>query len=374
MQRRRTPLLGFTLVEMMISLVISTLLVIMLLSIFSRLSFSMREQQQIVAIQQTLAAGRTAIEADAKQAGYAVSQGFTIAADNKYHSPVVVTNSSTGPDTLAFFYGDPSAQALVTLGTPLAGVTVDSADKFVDGDLVVLSTPTVVANPLSLYEAKLATFKACVLQIDRVTGTVITFVKAAPWGTTTQTHCNGVVTLGSTMMYRFVAHSWRIDTTRPGLAPLQMDARGGLVSPIYVDQAYGFSDLQVATYFYDNDGVDTTDPDTDPKRDWQSSANQTTYTLPTTLPFDIGTATMAPAPQIPLAMTISLVNRTDANVEGVFSSKTPLLTVLGNPNFNTLGDRDKVDLPTGSDPMLAGNRIYRYLTFQVDLRNMGVGR
>ena len=57
---------GFTLIEMMITLVIASLLVAMLLSIFARMSFAFREQQDIVAIQQTITAARTAFERDAK--------------------------------------------------------------------------------------------------------------------------------------------------------------------------------------------------------------------------------------------------------------------------------------------------------------------
>jgi type II secretory pathway pseudopilin PulG len=367
--------MGFTLVEMMIALVISTLLVIMLLSIFSRMSFSLREQQQIVAVQQTLAAARTAIETDAKQAGLGISQGFTIAADSptKYRSPVVVANSSTGPDGVGFYYADTSVQAVVASVTSRSIITVDNATGFAQNDIVVLSTPTVVANPLTIYDAKVATFTACVLQISTVGATAVTFKTSAPWGSSTNVHCQLPVA-GTTMMYKFVAHYWRLDTTRPTLAPLQLEATGALVSSNYIDEAYGFSDLQVATYFYDNDGTDTNDPDTDAKRDWQSGDNQTTYTAPTTVPYTLGTATTSPVPFIPLMITISLVNRTDANVEGVSSSQTPLLTdaVPAKKNNNPLGDRDSVPLPgTG---VLAGNRIYRYLTFQVDMRNMGVGR
>jgi hypothetical protein len=284
----------------------------------------------------------------------------------------VVTNSSTGPDSVAFYYADPSVQAVVATVTSRSVITVDNAAGFNATDLVVLSTPTVVDNPMSLYEAKIATFSTCVLQIASAGTTAVTFKTSGSWGTGTNAHCVLPVA-GSTMMYKFVAHAWRIDTTRPTLAPLQLETTGALLTTqTWVDEAYGFSDIQVATYFYDNDATDTNDPDTDPKRDWQSGDNQTTYTAATTLPYTLGTLATSPVPFTPLMMTISLVNRTDANVEGVSSSQTPNLTVSGNTTNNTLGDRAPVLLP--STGLLAGNRIYRYLTFQVDLRNMGIGR
>ena len=53
---------------------------------------------------------------------------------------------------------------------------------------------------------------------------------------------------------------------------------------------------------------------------------------------------------------------------------TPLLTVGGNANNNILGDRPQVSLPSATDGRLMGTRIYRYVTFRVDMRNLGVGR
>jgi hypothetical protein len=73
-------------------------------------------------------------------------------------------------------------------------------------------------------------------------------------------------------------------------------------------------------------------------------------------------------------MSISLVARTDRPVEGIATAQTPTLTVAANPNNNTLGNRPSVALPAVGDPALQGSFIYRYTTFQVDFRNLGVGR
>ena len=54
--------------------------------------------------------------------------------------------------------------------------------------------------------------------------------------------------------------------------------------------------------------------------------------------------------------------------------QSPQLVDPVHLDHNALGDRASVPLPSATDPRLMGNRIYRYLTFQVDFRNLGVGR
>jgi prepilin-type N-terminal cleavage/methylation domain-containing protein len=364
---------GFTLIELMVALAISSLLVGMLLSIFTRMSFAFREHQQIINIQQVLAASRNALETDARQAGLALSQGFTIASDGGAlrHSPVRVVNQSSGPDEVGFYAADPQVQALVVAGPPAPSATavvVDDAAGFAVGDLVVLSTHDTasVANPLAEGDANLAQFTACVVQISAISGAELAFATTGDWGSATNDHCAAPYA-GTTMVYKFVAHYWRIDPDRPELGALQVDATTGALTatPVFSDQAYGVSDLQVATYFFDGDATDTDDPDADPLRDWQSSDAQTTLTAPR----DVASP-FAP----PLMMTISLVARTTSNVEGITTKRSPVLVDPAHVDHNPLGDRASVTLPSATDPMLGGNRIYRYLTFQLDFRNLGVGR
>jgi prepilin-type N-terminal cleavage/methylation domain-containing protein len=368
-KRNRRKLRGFTLVELMVGLLISSMLVLLIMSVFARMSFAFREQQTVVGLQQTLSAARTAIEYDAHHAGHMVSQGFTISSDlgvNR-HSPVRVVNRLAGPDEVAFFYADSSVQALV-IGAPAptaVTLTVDDIDAFAIGDLVVLSTPDTISmpNPISSDEANIAKFSACVLRIAAIGGNEITFETSGDWGNATNEHCDNPVG-GQTMIYRFVAHHWRIDTTRPVLAPLQLDATGGLGTPVFTDQAFGIVDLQAATYFFDADGTDTDDPDSDGDRDWMSSDAQETMTAP--IP-------VADSFVAPLVMSLSVVTRT-GKVEGISTANSPELMDPDNPTNNTLGDRASFSLPSPTDPMFDGQRIYRYVTFQVDLRNMGVGR
>lgn len=367
---RRTAQRGFTLIELMISLLIASLLVILILSVFSRLSFAYREQQHLGTLQKTLAAARQVMEHDAKQAGFAMAQGFRIAGDTAAvkRSPLVVVNSATGPDEVGFYYADASAQAVVTTSGTVTTLSVDDATGFAANELVVLSTAdlTTATNPVSpTTDPKLTTFDACVVQIEQISGTQVQFSQAAPWGRANNDHCINALA-NTTMMYKFVARYWRIDPVDLARGALQLADNGNLIaSDTWKDQAYGFTDLQIATYFYDGDATDTLDPDSDAARDWVSDGEQDTLTAPIPIT-DSFTA--------PLLVTISLVARTQRDVEGVFTAATPeLVGAPGGVDHNTIGDHASVALPA-TDPRLTGKRIYRFITFQADLRNLGIGR
>jgi prepilin-type N-terminal cleavage/methylation domain-containing protein len=377
---------GFTLIELMVALVISTLLVGMILAIFSRMSLAYRGQQQISQVQQVLAAARATLELDAKQAGLGMSQGFSIAPDGlcpsppnpcKWHSPVSVINSSTGPDELIFAYADPNTQAMVTGGT-WTSVTVDNIGTFAQNDIVVVSTNTgTFPNPLNPgVDADIAKFDACVLQITgNPSGNTINFSTAAPYGTAGNAHCNFTLpnpTANKSMIYKVVLHAYRIDPdpTRAADGVFQISASGDLFGLAdWQDLAFGFTDIQTAIQFFDNDGIDTPDPDTDPARDWYSSDDGVVGIQQFTVA-RLKTLDFVP----PIEISMSLTARTDKDVEGIATAATPQLNVTGNSMNNTIGDHDSVTLPSGTDAHLQGQRIYRYSTFQVDLRNMGVGR
>lgn len=366
--RRRRAERGFTLVELMFSLLVSSLLVILIFAIFSRMSTAYRSQQEVANVQQVLTAARNVLTFDAQRAGLGMSQGFMLANGQKY-SPVQITNSNTGPDTLALFSADPSTQAAVISQNWPTSITVDSAVGFTNDEVVVLSTAdtATTANPLSASDAKIATFSSCVVQINTVSGGVVTFKTSGTWGNPGNTHCLSVGV--HTMMYKFSAKAYRLDPTVGRLADgvLQMSPSGGLVASDWQDLGFGFTDLQIATYFFEEgDAVDSADPDSDPLRDWASGALQATRTAP------LANSTLAFTP--PLVLSISLVSRTDRDVDGVGTAFTPLLTDTANVDANMIGDRDVVDLATTVDARLTGNRLYRYTTFRVDLRNMGIGR
>jgi prepilin-type N-terminal cleavage/methylation domain-containing protein len=381
---------GFTLIELMVALVVSSLLVAMILAIFSRMSLAYRGQQQIAGVQQVLAAARTTIELDAKQAGLAMPQGFTIAqtGSSTTYSPVQIINSSTGPDQIAFYYADTTTQAVVTnrLGWPaLQRLKVDQTSGFADGDLVVMST---LALPSDDPKIELPTYKACILRIATggVATNTLTFETTPPWGNPDVfQYCGslpvpwstdpGATTL-PTMIYKFVAHAYRIDPdpARTAIGPLQGSLitgnLPGTAAGAWTDLAYGFTDIQTALQVNDGRGIDTPDPGTEPNLEWYSGDNQTELTDP--LHPNPPTSTL-------LQMSISLVARTDRSVEGVATTETPNLVVNGVPNVdgtpanNPIGDHPSVTLPWATDPTIPG-RVYRATTFRVDFRNLGVGQ
>jgi prepilin-type N-terminal cleavage/methylation domain-containing protein len=373
---------GFTLIELMVALLVSSLLVGMILAIFSRMSLAYRSQQQIAGVQQILAAARAAIELDAKQAGLGMPQGFKTAINPaQVQSPVQVINASNAPDQLALFYADTSAQALLapTQTVPVtwtSPVTFDDVSSFKAGDLVVLTTASTAANPLPTPPGTslpdIATYDACVLKIANVdpANNQITFDATAPWGTPTEDHCTTPSTTpipGRTMMYAFVAHAYRIDPT----GALQRGDTGGLLgnNEQWTTLALGFSDLQTAVRIFDPSATVDLDSDTDTKRNWYSSAAQDAMTR----------GAVPPSGTTLLGMSISLIAHTDRNVEGVATPATPDL--IGPPApapvnaaNNSIGDRPSTALPVvPPDPLLPGQRIYRWTTFQVDFRNLGVG-
>jgi hypothetical protein len=357
----------------------------MILAIFSRMSLAYRGQQQIAGVQQVLAAARATIELDAKQAGLGMPGGFSTAiAGAALRSPLTVVNAANAPDQIAFFYADTSTQAVVTAfaGWP-ATLTVDSSVGFAPGDLIVLTKPdTSQASPF-VNEANITAYTACVVQIATGAGSVVVGPPASlaiagaatlPWGGTA--HCvNSPPSIG-TMVYKFVAHGYRIDTTlaRIGLGALQQSQTGGLLgaNEVWSDLAYGFSDLQTALRAYQPIAGADLDADGDANRDWYSADVQNSLT---TLP----TAAPAPANAVLLQMSISLVAHTDRDVEGISSTQVPAMIDATKPLANTpVGDRAVVVLPLPPPPwpdaLYPGLRIYRYTTFQVDLRNLGVGR
>ena len=366
---------GFTLVELMVALVVSSLLVGMLFAIFIRMSVAYRGQQQVAEVQGKLAAARARIEIDARQAGLAMANGFYLAAQGpgRLRSPLRVIDNADGPDEVAFYYADASAQvATVAQGgacTRRQCNKLGSTDGFGVGDVVVMST--VSWDAAGSGAARLARFEACVFQLADVSANNFEFSQSPPWGSPGNTFCPSDPTVGTTRFYKLAARHWRIDPARPADGVLQLSTQGALVGvDDWQDQAYGFTDLQIATRFFEKDDVEETrDPDRDPTRDWYSGEGQELATA--AFPPQVPPATEPP--KIPIQISISLVARTERDVEGVASSSTPSLTVPGNEENNTIGDRAAIALPSAL-PALAGNRIYRYTTFQVDLRNLGVGR
>ncbi|MBE7451218.1 MAG: prepilin-type N-terminal cleavage/methylation domain-containing protein [Kofleriaceae bacterium] len=386
---------GFTLIEVMVSLVVSALLVGMVLSIFSRMSLAYRGQQAVAELQQILAAAHGLIEADLRQAGFQMPDGFFLAGDQRLRQPVELVNDADGfgPDQLRVFYADASAQARVvdfngaadTAADPFTTITVDDAGDFVAGDAAVI----VKVQDGAPADVR---FYACVVGVAAVAPTVLTLATGGTWGSADNDQCDQVRTdaaIGTdsrAMVYRFRARAYRIDPTRRALAVLQVSPTAGLAAD-WQDLAVGFTDLQVASRWDDSAdpaaaAVDTDDLDTDPVREWYSGEAQETLSAPITTsatPYVMASyfAPAVPVRPVMVGVRVTMVVRTHSKVDVLPSAATPNLVDAARPDHNDLGDRAAVTLEGVADGArpdeLRGEHVYRYSTVGTDLRNMGVG-
>lgn len=391
MSPRRRRQHGFTLIEIMVSLVISSLLIGMILSVFSRMSMAYRGQQGVAELQQILAAGQAMIERDLRQAGHQMPEGYFIANDGLLHQPIEILNDADGlgSDELHIYYADASAQARVisfnstATAADFQSFEVDNADSFVAGDLVVLTkSPDPAAN-------QTRRFYACVVQVEVINGTTFQVDGAGTWGTPANDQCNDIRTntVGSAMVYRFRARGYRVDPTRRELAVLQMSPTAGWLDD-WQDLAVGFTDLQVASRWDDTTyvagmAVDTVDLDTDNDREWFSDATQTNRSSPLAMKSGAtDVRRLASYESVDrsflVGLRVTLVVRTHSKIDTVPSQRTPKLIDDARPGNNDLGDRDEIQLEGVADsarPLeLRGDHIYRYATVGTDLRNLGVGR
>lgn len=406
---------GFTLIEIMVSLVISSLLVAMILSIFATMSAAYRTQQQVAELQQILQAAEATVEADLRQAGWRCPQGFFYGGGGAAIQPsLLITDGGTGPqapDQIAFFYGDPSAQAGVmsVVTVPFTSLLVDSPDRFAPGDVVLLvvqganalatvnSEGGAVRPPeepatidLNQKSGNLPEYYSCTLQVAGIAGNTITFSTALPWGSAGNNHCTLPASkstgAASVMLYRFVARAYRIDPTRKNLSVFQRSTSGGLIANDWQDLGLGFTNFQIASRWYEQFqppgtaivGVDNADNDTDPWRNWYSGTLQTTRSTQSA-----GFYTDDPNAWVAaLQVSVSFVVRTTRPVvDGTVTAATPAILDVTNPgnlNFNDIGDSPAVTLAGVADASrpveLRGNNIYRYATIKIDTRNLGVGR
>ncbi|MEZ4400606.1 MAG: prepilin-type N-terminal cleavage/methylation domain-containing protein [Kofleriaceae bacterium] len=389
-QRVRRPARGFTLIELMIALTISALLVGMILSIFTRMSTAYRTQSRVADLQRTLTAAQDVIQRDVRQAGFGMIDGVRVASASTIRAAVELRDNGSGfgPDELHVFYADPSAQARVVSFdstnalTPFASFTVDDPDLFVAGDVVVITNRSLVALGPGA-DNVVAHDRACVVQLARVTGTSFVAATTGSWGTSNNDQCDEVrvghpttVPANTSMVYKFVARGYRLDPARRSLGVLQQSPSGGLLANDWQDLGIGFTDLQVASRWYEGEDdsgrqlADSADVDTDPLREWYSGADQDALTAPL--------AGVDYARPLLMQVRVSLVVRTRGTLDAVGSAQTPALTDTARPSNNDVGNRAAITLagvPDASRPEeLRGDALYRYATIGIDLRNLAVSR
>jgi type II secretory pathway pseudopilin PulG len=385
----------------MVAMVVSSLLIGLILSIFTRMSMAYRAQQNISELQQTLAAAQELIQRDLRQAGYALPDGFRWAgagANTTVQPLEIVNNADFGPDLVRIYYADASAQARVqfpqTSNDPavqFTTITVDDIDRFVVGDLAALVTTERDAANQVLPSSGAVWYHqhACAVRIRSIAGNLITIENAAPWGSADNDHCDDArsrLGLDEGMLYRFRARAYRIDPARRNLAVLQMSPTGTLVPNDWQDLGVGFTDLQVASRWNDAfadqppppasspDDQDTADLDTDPLSEWYSGELQEALTAPIVLTTD---AALYHRP-VPAEVRLSLVVRTLKNVDAIPTAATPRLTDPARVDNNDLGDRAAITLagvPDAARPAeLRGDAVFRHATIGADLRNLAVGQ
>jgi len=390
--RGRRHRAGFTIIELMISLVISSLLVGMILSIFTRMSTAYRTQQHVAELQQVLTAAQGVIQRDVRQAGFQLPDGFRTVGATGVHAAVEISDNASGlgPDELHVFSADPSAVARVVgfnstdLADPFTQFTVDNQDRFQTNDLVVIanSRPDVTSDGIVTVR-----FEACVAQLQQVAGPTFIVRTGGSWGDGANAQCNLVrskhatTTPTTTMVYRFKARGYRIDPARRDLAVLQMSPSGGLLANDWQDLGIGFTDLQVASRWYESEDVtarattDTPDPDTDPIRDWYSGADQAALSAFTPT---VGNAALSGQRPLVMEVRVSLAVRTTSRLDTVGAAATPAFIDPTRVDNNDVGNRAAVPLAGVPDasrpPELRGDALYRYSTVGSDTRNLSVGR
>lgn len=355
---RRRGQQGFTLVELMVALAISSILVMMVLSVFARMSGAYRRQQQVATLQVILAAAQNMLAQDARQAGFQLADGFRIASANTVQRPVRIIDSAVGPDEIRFYSADATVQAKVAT-INAAQVVVEGNPQFISGELAVIVNTDTDSNMVVGGQARtIALFRSCVVRLTLVGGTNLSLDTALPWGNAGNTQCTEVKnahdagkSAGQTMIYRFRASAYRIDPARPALGVLQRSPTGTLIANDWQDLGVGFDDLQVAARMFNAADVTDLDGDGDVQYDWYSGTAMATRTQPN----EVDRITR---------LSLSLSVRTDRTVDGVATAATPAFIDAVRPSHNQLGNHPSVEL----DP---ADRIYRYTTIRVDMRNTG---
>jgi prepilin-type N-terminal cleavage/methylation domain-containing protein len=377
--KRRQPQGGFTLIELMVSLVVVSIAVGFIFRVYATTSVAYRSQAQVSELQQTLRTAKQKLTHDLRMAGFMARQlqsaldptqmnwlgGGAMVATNVYSvAPIAVINSATGPDQIRIVGADTScATHVIRLGPAWnpSQSTVAGESCFVTGDLVV-AVRTAQPNQgagciLKLTYVQPAGGGPAVLQHSS---------NGFPWNTTANAHCENISANwndGYTAFYKLNARAYRIqpNDTR---GTLQVSMTGNMLGGIndWQDLAVGFTDMQVAVQQWQpNDTSSDPDGDGDTRRDWKSGSNMWAPPL-------------VNATDSVLQMRVTLVAHTSSPVEGVTTTTTPDL--MGNPpSANPIGDHAAIDLTTITNPSspLFGEFAYRSVSTVIDFRNLGVG-
>jgi prepilin-type N-terminal cleavage/methylation domain-containing protein len=383
---------GLTLVELMIAMLISSLLIGMVFSIYTRMSVAYRQQTLVSELQQTLRAAQSVVLRDLRQAGYLIPDGVHVGDVDPLTAAYVarpalsVDNNAdgTGPDSITMYYADGNAaQARVLTLAPIAAfvsATVDDSTGFDTVTRAVLVNMRVPTDTTLDGVAPFITTEACAVNVTDATAGTITF-DAAPYCATLAAAHNAAGGALRTMIYPLVGRSYRIDPARKELSVFQQSPSGGLTPNDWSDLGIGFTDFQIASRFSVELVTGSTAPppvdedgDGDAEHDWYSAANQELANLDVQYPDDDYVKHLT-------QLGVSFAVRTYENVNLVPTKVTPAFiddSSAAATEHNRRGDAPGVQLegePDATRPVEhRGNRVYRWSSNVVDLRNIGVGR
>lgn len=372
---------GFTLIELMIGVLISSILMGFVFAVTARMSAAYRIQTRVAGIEQSLQVVRAAITSDLRQSGFMIADGFRTAAwgnPGQVVQPVQIVNDSdgTGPDRLRLYYADGSKSAAVSAIDPVDHQYADvgDADAFEVGDLAVLVNGEIDGDvPAGVV------YSACVVAITAVDATPparITFAAGDDGGVNTadNSHCDDVATEtaaegadSDTVIYDFVGRSYRIDPARKETSVLQASPSGELVDNDWIDLSVGVTTLQFASRYIEDGDLTDADGDGNAASDWYSSEAQE-WPAP---------AGARPTAGVIAQVSVGIEGRTPLGTAGVASAASADFIDENNVDNNTVGDWPAVDLNAASDARpeaYRGSNVYRWSTTRVDLRNMAVGR
>jgi len=376
---------GFTLIELMVSLVITGVFLALVFSVQTRMQVSFQTQSQVSDLQQVVQAASEVLARDMRLAGLRVSPEFDTVAcrpgppnyNNACVGPgpvntlravqVINDRDGFGADSIRLAYADPAAMttlnASLPAGTPSA--SVNDASIFVAGDVVVLANPQSGIDPKT--NNHIIIHHACIVQISQVdpfSGNLTFAPNGGPYNKANNPQCATLVadsaaTPTQTVVARFMAPAYRIDPTRLEAGVLQRSPSGEFVPNDWEDLGIGFVNLQIASRYFESGDVNDRDNDGNAEIDWYSSEAQEE-------PDPTGTR---PTPFL-RQLNFTIVIRTHSEVSGIGTAETPTLLDPALPNYNRLGDFPAVTLPAAAP--YQGNHVYRYATNLINLINLKI--
>jgi type IV pilus assembly protein PilW len=374
---------GFTLIEVMISVMLAAIVTGFTFSIYTRASQSSRAQSRVAETQQTLRAATELVTREVRAAGMMARTMNILVGGQRYRGLSIDNNlGGFGPDGIRVVYADLGTTTRVAGsydGTgggspafPSVETEVLSNAGFAVGDLVIASH--VGAGDANDGEA-------CILMVTGIrtvgSGQRITHdpVAGAPWNQPGNKQCDPLKSSwdGRSTFSKFFAKAYRIKPNDPR-GVLQVAPRAIAAPNDWQDIALGIIDMQLAILVYEPGDFVDADGDGNPLFDWYSGDAMETAADNA---LDPGTG-LPPAANLqkqPLQVRVSLL----AKVPSPSALPTARSPDFVNPTMGTLfnndiGDRMGTPLPV-TDPSSPyyGDNLYRWTSTMVDLRNLGVG-